>query len=602
MSDTAENPTLPLERSVAPRTLIELFAASVARFPDRPAVSDSVRALTYTELDRRSTALAGLLHDRGVRAEDRVALYLDRSVDLFVTILAILKAGAAYVTVDTRYPDARRDLMISHSGAKVVVTQSQWQKRLANLPATPLALQSSVLVGDGTIPSGGPSPESAASILFTSGSSGTPKAIVLEHRNLVFFATNPSLPQISPEDRTGQISNVSFDAFHFELWVSLAHGAEVVVLPPVPELLAADFQREMRRRRISAMLVPTMVLNHVVREDRDAFAPLRILQVGGDVVRPSACRDVLAGEFRGELYNLYGPAEITTACTAQRVTEAEAALDSVPIGHALSGATVRLLTPELRPVPAGEVGEIFVGGPGVARGYLDAPELTEERFLPDPVTPGGWMYRTGDLAREGTDGRLEFIGRADDQVKIRGYRVEPGEVERGLRRHPDVHEAAVLSAGEGQDQHLVAFVVLDGAASLADLRDFAQAELPDFMVPSYFVTLPEIPASDHGKRDVPALQALLAKHQSRQDHRTEPSTNTERYLVDLWSALLKVDKVGTQDDFFALGGHSLLAFRVQSRIRRELRIIVDYREILANPTVAGLAAAIDRAKDERTAP
>ncbi|WP_431897553.1 non-ribosomal peptide synthetase [Micromonospora haikouensis] len=601
MLDATEQTTPSVGRTVGAETLTELFAASVADFADRPAVTDPEQTLTYAELDRRSTALATLLHNNGVGAEDRVTLYLDRSVDLFVAIVAVLKSGAAYVTVDTRYPDARRDLMISNSGAKLVITRPGWQERLDHLPATPLPYRSTPVFAVVTGPAAVPTPGSAASVLFTSGSSGTPKAIVLEHHNLVFFATNPSLPQLSPEDRTGQISNVSFDAFHFEMWASLAHGAEVVVLPPVPELLAADFQREMRRRRITAMLVPTMVLNHVVREDRDAFAPLRVLQVGGDVVRPSACRDLLAGEFRGELYNLYGPAEITTACTAQRVTEVEAALGSVPIGRALAGASVRLLTPDLRPVAPGEVGEIYVGGPGVARGYLDAPELTDERFLPDPADPGARLYRTGDLARELADGSLEFVGRADDQVKIRGYRVEPGEVERGLRRHPDVHEAAVLPAGEGNDRHLVAFVVLDGVTSLADLRRFAEAELPDFMVPSYFVTIGEIPASDHGKRDVAALQEMLAEHQSRQDRHTEPATETERYLADLWSGLLKVDRIGTQDDFFALGGHSLLAFRVQNRIKRELGVTVDYREILANPTVAGLAVAIDQARDKGVA-
>ncbi|MFI7068852.1 amino acid adenylation domain-containing protein [Micromonospora sediminicola] len=576
-----------------PQTLTGLFAASVAGFTDRPAVSDQERSLTYAELDQRSSALAAHLRSRGLVAEDRVGVYLRRSVDLFVAILGVLKAGAAYVTIDTRYPDTRRDLMITQSGAKVVVTEPGWDERLEHLGVKAVTCPDLPSEGAESHAFDLPSPHSAASVLFTSGSSGEPKAIVLEHRNLVFFACNESLPQLRPEDRTGQISNVSFDAFSFEMWSTLAHGAEVVVLPPVPELLAADFQREMRRRRITAMLVPTMVLNHVVREDRDAFASLRVLQVGGDVVRPSACRELLAGQFRGELYNLYGPAEITTACTVQRITEAEAALDSVPIGRPLAGASVRLMTDDLRPVARGEVGEIHVGGPGVARGYLDAPDLTDERFLADPSGTGARWYRTGDLAREREDGSLEFVGRADGQVKIRGYRVEPGEVERGLRRHPEVHEAAVLPSGEGNDRHLAAFVVLDGDLPLADLRAFASAELPDFMVPSHFITLPEIPANDHGKRDLGALHALLKEYRNRQASRVDPVTETERYLADLWSALLGVDAVGANEDFFDLGGHSLLAFRMQSRIKRERGVALSYQAILQNPTLAGLAAAVD---------
>ncbi|MEV4690541.1 non-ribosomal peptide synthetase [Micromonospora echinospora] len=577
------------------RTLTGLFAASVARFTDRPAVSDQERTLTYAELDQRSSALATQLRFRGLVAEDRVGVYLRRSVDLFVAILGVLKAGAAYVTIDTRYPDARRDLMITQSGAKVVVTEPDWNERLEHLGIETVTCRDMPSEGAESRVFDQPAPHSAASVLFTSGSSGEPKAIVLEHRNLVFFACNQSLPQLRPEDRTGQISNVSFDAFSFEMWSTLAHGAEVVVLPPVPELLAADFQREMRRRRITAMLVPTMVLNHVVREDRDAFASLRVLQVGGDVVRPSACRELLAGQFRGELYNLYGPAEITTACTIQRITDAEAAVDSVPIGRPLAGASVRLMTDDLRPVARGEVGEIHVGGPGVARGYLDAPDLTDERFLADAAGSGTRWYRTGDLAREREDGSLEFVGRADGQVKIRGYRLEPSEVERGLRRHPEVHEAAVLASGEGNDLHLAAFVVLDGDLPLADLRAFASAQLPDFMVPSHFITLPEIPANDHGKRDLGALHTLLKEYRHRQASRVDPVTETERYLADLWSALLGVDAVGANEDFFDLGGHSLLAFRMQSRIKRERGVPLSYQAILQNPTLAGLAAAVDDA-------
>jgi amino acid adenylation domain-containing protein len=578
------------------QTLTSLFASSVARYADRPAVSDHEQTLTYAELDRRSSALAAQLASGGLAAEDRVAVYLERSVDLFVAILGILKAGAAYVTVDTRYPDARRDLMLSLSGAKVVVTAPGLEPRLTHLSVGVLPYRHTFTDGTDSWDAGTAVPESAAAVLFTSGSSGVPKGIVLEHRNLAFFATNPSLAQLRPEDRTGQISNVSFDAFSFEMWNTLAHGAEVVVLPTVPELLAADFQREMRRRRITAMLVPTMVLNHVVREDRDAFASLRVLQVGGDVLSPSACRKMLAGQFRGELYNLYGPAEITTACTVQRVTEAEAALDSVPIGRPLAGASVRLMNEDLQPVTPGEVGEIFVAGLGVARGYLDAPDLTDERFVPDPEGTGTRWYRTGDLAWERADGGLEFVGRADGQVKIRGYRVEPGEVERGLRRHEQVHEAAVLVSGEGNDRHIAAFVVLDGQLSLADLKEFAAAELPEFMVPSHFISLPEIPANDHGKRDVAALTVLLTEYRQRQISRVNPVTETERYLAKLWSTLLAVDAIGVNEDFFGLGGHSLLAFRMRSRINRERGVALSIQAVLENTTVAQLAPVLDAAE------
>ncbi len=580
-------------------TVLGLFERSVREHPDRPAVSDGGRRLTYAELDRESDAAASGLRARGVGVEDRIGLYVERSADLFVAILGILKAGAAYVAVDSRYPDGRRDLMLRAGGAKLIIGEPAWRDRLAHLAAELVTLAELSEVS----PAGpaGPvaaavEPDTAASVLFTSGSSGEPKAIVLEHRNLVSFALNPGLPRLTSADRSGQISSVSFDAFHFEIWTTLAAGAEAVVLPPVPELLAADFQRQMKRYGITAMLVPTMVVNHVVREDRDAFASLRILQVGGDVLQPSACRDLLGGRFAGELYNLYGPAEITTACTAYRVTMADAESDLVPIGAPLPGVSAHVLSPQLREVGDGETGELFIGGPGVARGYQDQPELTDERFRTLTGDDGRpvRVYRTGDLVRRRDDGALEFIGRVDDQVKIRGYRVEPGEVERGLRRQRQVLDAVVLPDGTADDRRLIAVVVVDGTPGVAELRAQAARDLPDFMVPSHFIVVPQIPATEHGKRDTAALRELLDAHRLRRESHLPPGTETERYLVELWERLLGVENIGRNENFFALGGHSLQAFQMHRRISRDLGVKLPFQALLANTVLADLAGLIDQ--------
>ncbi|MFI6893874.1 non-ribosomal peptide synthetase [Streptomyces sp. NPDC050256] len=585
------------------RTLTALFAASSARFPDRPAVSDDRKTLTYAELDQASDLLAACLVSRGIRAGDHVAIHMDRCADVFVAILATLKAGAAYVPVDTRYPAARRDLMLTHSGARTVIALPEHVEPLAHLSldvltldGTPARGTTSPVVSSPT--EEGPRTSSAAAVLFTSGSSGTPKAIVLEHGNIVSFASNAALPLLRPDDRTGQISSLSFDAFHFEMWTTLAHGAEVVVLPPVPRLLASGFRAEMERRCITAMLVPTMVVNHVVREDRDAFAPLRILQTGGDILLPTACRDLLSGDFTGELYNLYGPAEITTACTAHRVTAADALRDTIPIGRALDDVTLHILAPGMCPVAPGESGELYVGGPGVARGYLGHPHLTEERFVPSPWPDGPRrLYRTGDLVRRRTDGALEFLGRADDQIKVLGYRVEPQEVESALRRRPEVHEAVVLASGETAGRHLAAFVVLDEAVPLKELRAHAQAELPHYMVPSRFLILPELPTTAHGKRDLDTLRSLLEADDRRRSTRVAPTTKTERQLAAVWEELLGIEDIGADDDFFTLGGHSMLAFRVQTRIQRELGVGLEFRTLLTCSVLSALAAEIDRAAE-----
>ncbi|MEU7104753.1 non-ribosomal peptide synthetase [Streptomyces sp. NPDC046215] len=580
-------------------TLTELFSRSVQLHPDRVAVSDGRRSLTYGELDKESDAVSALLRSHGVDTEDRVGVYLHRSVELLVAVLGILKAGGAYVAVDTRYPEARRHLMLGRSGAKVILTEEGWENRIGEISAKVVAV-SDRSEFEGRRDEGVVAPQNAASVLFTSGSSGEPKAIVLEHRNIVSFACNPGMPVLRPEDRTGQVSSVSFDAFHFEMWTTLAAGARTVVLPTVPELLAAGFPRQMKKYGITAMVVPTMVVNHVVHEDRDAFASLRVLGAGGDVLLPSACRSLLSGRFSGSLYNCYGPAEITTGCTAHLVTREDAESDVIPIGHPIAGATVRILDAGLRPVAPGEIGELFVGGPGVARGYQDRDDLTRERFLDVPAEDGTVlrMYRTGDLARQREDGVLVFVGRADDQVKIRGYRVEPGEVERGLRRYPEVQEAVVLTDGEGNDRRLVAFVVLDGSLDVKELRARTERDLPDFMVPSRFILQNEIPATVNGKRDLDALREVLAAQQTRAAAYSEPQNETERYLARLWEDLLNVEQAGRDEDFFGLGGHSLLAFRMHHRINRELDARLPFPTLLDNTRLKDLAAAIDASRSQ----
>lgn len=589
-------------------TLTDLFADSVARWPDRPAVSDERHRLSYAELDARTGQLAGTLAARGITGADHVAFYLDRGVDVLVAMLAIVRAGAAYVPVDTRYPDTRRDLMVTDSRARLLLTSADLADRVSALPVPVLELATAAdhdeTAGDrdeaaaGGEAAGPVDPDGAAAVLFTSGSSGRPKGIVLSHRNLVHFARNQALPALRPDDRVGHVSSVSFDAFHFETWCALAAGAEIVVLPTMPDLIHRDIRRELRRRRITAMLVPTMAFNHVVREDRDAFSGLRVLHTGGDVISPAACRDLLEGGFGGTFVNLYGPTEGTTACTAHRVTAAEFGADSVPIGRELAGVACYVLDGQLRPVPAGEVGELYIAGDGVAQGYLGQPGLTARRFLPDPFgDPDGRMYATGDLARRRADGVLEYVGRVDEQVKIRGYRVEPREIERMLGRHREVRETAVLVTGEGADQHLVALVVSDSRVSPKQLRDYAAETLPDFMVPSAFVLVPEIPANDHGKRDLDQLRQLAADQLRRGERRVAPRDDVERYLAELWEDLLAVELINANDDFFLLGGNSLLAFRVQRRVSRELGVPLEAKDVLANSELQGLASLIRQRKE-----
>jgi amino acid adenylation domain-containing protein len=519
---------------------------------------------------------------------------------VFVAILGILKAGGAYVAVDTRYPDERRDTMVAGSGARIVVTGPRGADRFPGLDGL-------VLDPSADRPTNGPAlpaltAGTAACVLFTSGSSGRPKAIVLEHRNLVHFATNTGLPGLRPGDRVGHASSLSFDAFHWETWCGFAAGAQLVVLPTIRELVETDVQRELRRQRVTAMLVPTMAVNQVVHEDRDAFSSLRVLCTGGDVVLPSACRTLLDGRFEGEFVNLYGPTEGTTACTAYDIRKLPDTADTVPIGRALAGTTVHVLDDDLDEVPDGEPGELYLGGAGVARGYLGQPGLTADRFRPDPYAPGGGrMYATADRARRRPDGVLEFIGRADDQVKIRGYRVEPREVERLLGRHPGIRDVAVLAAGDAANRHLVGVVVPYDQLSPKEIRQYAAERMPEFMVPSVLVRVEDIPVNDHGKRDLDSLRAVAAEQARRGEQRVDPRDDVEQYLAELWEELLTVEQVGVGDDFFALGGNSMIAFRVQQRVKRELEVPLAPKEILVHSRLDALAGIIRERKAVKSA-
>ncbi|MFJ9559187.1 non-ribosomal peptide synthetase [Streptomyces fuscichromogenes] len=572
-------------------TLTQLFDDTVARYPERVAVRDERTALTYRELASRSADLARRIRGLGVGRGDLVGVYLQRSADVFVVLLAVLRAGAAYVAIDSRYPDARRDLMLRLSGVEVVITEPAWADRLdgAAVRVLPAPLSDVPPTAD-PLPS--PRPDDAASVLFTSGSTGTPKGIVLEHRNVVAFARNPALPRLTERDRIGQVSSLSFDLFHWEMWNSFAAGAEVTVLPLVPDLLAAGFDTEVRRLGITAMLVPTMVAGHVTDEQPDAFAALRLLHVAGDVIAPAVCRAILEAGFDGGLYNLYGPAECTTACVAHRITLEDTRRQAVPIGRPLDRVVVEVRDPEGAPVPPGSPGELFVGGPQVARGYLGRPDLTAERFSEPGGPEGARFYRTGDLVRVGDDGVIDFLGRADRQVKIRGYRVEPGEIERFFLGLPGVQDVVVTPVGDGVDRRLVAFVVEGSGATRQELRTAAEQNLPHFLVPGDLHLVDRIPADQHGKRNVSELLEGLAAGSAEAPADAMPGGAEEEFVITLWEELLGVSGINGSDNFFALGGNSLLAFRMQLKIERRFGVKIANAEIMKNSRAVELAATI----------
>ena len=581
--------------AIHPQTLVHLLLRTAAQHPHAPAVSDSEQTLDYAELLRRARHVCGQLVARGVAPGQHVAIYRPRTADTVVAVMGVLLAGAAYLPVDDQYPAARRQQLLREGQVRMVLTAPGWTPRLGGLDIPVFEWDGRAL---DEVPDAGPDrvhPASAAAVLFTSGSTGTPKAIVLEHRQMTAFATDLAIPAVGPGDRVAQAAIVSFDTFTFEVWRAVAGGAQIAVMPAIGDLIGMDMQRQLRRRRITAMLAPATALNHIVRHDREAFSSLRLLCSGGDVLLPRTTAELRAGGFRGDLLNLYGPTEGTVACTAYPIGEHGEDTATVPIGFPLRQARLYVLDEQLDPVPPGASGELYLAGPGVARGYFGQPALTAAAFVADPFTADGRrMYKTGDRVAVREDGALEFLGRADSQVKISGYRVEPAEVEREICRQPQVQSAAVLADESAGGCWLVAFVVAaDPGLLLRDLRAALAARVPRYLVPAEFVVIDQMPMDAHGKRDWSRLREVLRERGRARSEYVGPRTDTERRLVRYWEDLLALEAVGADDDFFALGGHSMLAVRLRMAIERDLGVSVSPESLFENSILSDQARIVD---------
>ncbi|TDV57554.1 non-ribosomal peptide synthase protein (TIGR01720 family)/amino acid adenylation domain-containing protein [Actinophytocola oryzae] len=553
-------------------TLLDLFALRVADDPDSPAVLAQDVTLSYAELDRRVNRLAHKLVADGAGPEKVVALLLPRSVEIVVAQLAVLRAGAAYVPVDPAYPAERVEAMLADARPCLVVDDPAWVRDDAG--------------GEDTPPGGGsPRPEYAAYVIYTSGSTGRPKGVVVTHKGIATFAlAEVERFGVRPGDRVLQFSSPSFDASVLELCMAFAGGAALVVPPPGP-LLGDHLGEVLRERRITHALIPPVALSTVAEADLPDF---RLLIVGGDACPPELVRKWAPGR---QMVNAYGPTESTVVTSWS--DPLHPATVAPPIGRPIPGTTVHLLDEDLRPVPDDTAGELYVAGVGLARGYLDRPGLTAQRFLPNPYgVAGERMYRTGDVVRRRADGNLEFVGRADHQVKIRGHRVEPGEIEAVLAEDPTVGQAVVVAREDNGLKRLVAYVVPtgDGRPAPARLRAQVTRVLPAYMVPAAFVVLDSFPLSPNGKLNRDMLPAPVFGSVADAGF-VAPRDDREQLLATVWAEVLGHADIGVTDDFFALGGDSILAARAQARLRA-LGIPVTGRAIFDARTVATLVESL----------
>jgi amino acid adenylation domain-containing protein len=580
--------------------LHELVERQATANPDAPAVSftdgDTTHDLAYRELNERANVLARRLRTFGIGIESRVAVALPRSPDLVVAVLAVLKAGGAYVPLDADYPAQRRMFMLADTRAEAVITDRASGADLVRTEGAPPM----VLIDDPA--DADPAArenlgvrvrsDNAAYVIYTSGSTGTPKGVVVDHGSVVALVLDDPRLAVRPGDVVAQLAPIAFDASTFELWCALGRGGRVAILGGA-HLSADELGEQLRRWRPGWLFLTTGLFHLLVDHDLGALRSVGCLITGGDVLSPQHIR-AAAALPNTTVYAAYGPTE-TTVYASLHLAEASSEYERVPIGAPLTGKTMRLLGDDLREVPAGEVGEIYLAGKGVARCYHDRPTVTASRFVADPFAadPGLRMYRTGDLGRRLPNGELEFWGRTDRQVKIRGFRVELGEIETALSAHEQVAAAAALGV-EGADgtKRLVAYVTpATGAEPVAsELRLWLETKLPAYMIPATVLVLDKLPLDPNGKLDRRALPYPWASRADLGDlpEYVAPRNEVERLMAAVWAESLGLDAVGMDDNFFELGGDSLRSVDVLARLQ-DNGISLSALAFFERPTIGELA-------------
>jgi amino acid adenylation domain-containing protein len=606
--DDAERRLLLVEwnqtRSEFPRNTCvhDLFEKEAARRPDAVAIELAGESMSYGELDRRANQLAHYLRKRGVVAEAAVGICAERSFEMIVGLLGILKAGGVYVPLDPHYPQERLSFMLEDAGASVLLLQERLRDRLPPKSATVIALDTdwkNIARESQEHLENHCTAENLAYMIYTSGSTGRPKGVSVTHRGVVRLVRETNYARFGQDEVFLQFAPISFDASTFEIWGSLLNGARLVLAPPgLPTL--AELGELIKDRRVTTLWLTAGLFHQMIETEVRSLGAVRQLLAGGDVLSPRHAEKA-AALSDCQLINGYGPTENTTFTCCYRVRAAEKFAGSIPIGYPISNTEVYILDAEMKPAPIGVAGELYIGGDGLARGYVNDAILTAEAFLPHPFSAnrGQRVYRTGDRARFLEDGRIEFLGRLDEQVKIRGFRIELGEIETVLSQHPRVRECAVLTlSGPNGDKRLVAYFVpqTKRRAQPEELRVFLKQKLPAYMVPTFFVELEKLPLTANGKVE---RRALPEPEMGRTElkGRVAPRTDAEERLAQIWTRILGRRDIGLRDNFFDLGGHSLLAVRLMAEIEREFGQRLPLISLFQDATIEYLAEILSKGAD-----
>ncbi len=577
----------------------EVFEKLAARTPGAVAIVDAAQSLTYSELNARANKLARYLMRVGIRHGDCVALLMPRSAQMVVAQLAILKCGAEYLPLDLDVPEERQIFMVQDCGARHVLYDSEFGV-IISLPTASLvdcseAKNSNLIADNLTSEKRATTP---AYVMYTSGSTGKPKGVVVPHAAVLRLVINNSYAPIGKGDRIAHCNNPTFDASTFEIWGALLNGARLVIIPKSVVLDTLRFAEVLVGEGVTTLFLTTALFNRHVTASPKAFSTIKYLLFGGEIANPGVVRKLLRDGAPRHLVHVYGPTEATTFATSWPVSSVDDDAISLPIGRPIANTYVYILDNAWQPVLIGIPGEIYIGGPGVACGYLNQPQLTAERFVPDPFSPdsGGRLYRTGDFGRWCSDGSIEFLGRNDNQVKIRGFRIELDEVEGYLASCPGVNEAVVIVRVDAPDDlRLAAYVTLlpEAAVSGSQLRAHMASGLPEYMIPTSYVVVDRLPLTGNGKVDRSALPAPDASAVIRRQYES-PRGSTELAVAAIWQEILKLDDVSRFDNFFELGGNSLLGMDLIARLADAFGIQVPFISVFQHPSIEELSRYLEQ--------
>jgi amino acid adenylation domain-containing protein len=612
-----------------PRNLCihQLFEQEVARRPDAVAIRFADEQLTYRQVNERANQIAHRLRKLGVGPEVMVGTLLDRSLDLVVGLLGILKAGGAFVPLDPSYPMERLEFMAADIAAPVMLVQDSVVQRLC-FPGTsnPAWLHGKSLsfeqnradIAQESVenPTNQTTADNLAYVMYTSGSTGQPKGVMVSHRAVVRLVKNTNYIDLGEREVFLQFSPISFDASTLEIWGALLNGGCLAMMPPEKQSLS-ELGTAIRRYGVTTLWLTAGLFNVMVEQRVEDLKPLRQLVAGGDALSPAHVRKALENLPGCRLINGYGPTEGTTFTCCHTISVEDAEGSSIPIGRPIANTQVYLLDSENQLVPSGEVGELCIGGDGLARGYLNQPELTAAKFVRHPFRdePEARIYKTGDLARYRPDGTIEFLGRSDNQVKISGYRIELGEIETVVMQYPSVRSTVVIARQDTPgEKKLVAYVVAsEQGCSFAELRVYLQQKLPAYMMPSAFVLMDALPLSPNGKVDRAVLPVPLVAHPEPPRAKSAQS-DMEQKIESAWLKVLVLQQVGLDDNFFDVGGDSLQLLAVHAEIQKKIESEFPLTDLFEYSTIrslarhlagtsgqrASMAKAIERARQQKT--